>query len=280
MKRIFSKYLYNKIRAKAQLRKLIMHKDPEVFGCIHIETHSLCNRKCRYCPVTYYPREKLEMPQEVFYKIIDQLAERNYKKMIGLYWYNEPMMDKRLPEFIRYARNKCPESHIFFASNGDLLDMDIFKKLIKAGLSRIYITQYDKEMAENLSKLLSGLDETDRKYIYITKLRYVYNRTGALKELQIQKPLKLKCKRPFFEMRIDAEGKVLLCCNDYFRKEIMGDVTKENVFDIWTKSRFKEIRAELKKGNRRKIGICSRCDFPFEKYPWLIIRRHKHKLLY
>ena len=252
---------------KVQVYNFLMYRDIEIFGNIAIETHSICNRRCKNCPVTFYPRKKLEMPETIFHRIIDQLAERNYKGAIGLHWYNEPLLDKRLSHFISYADNKCPESWIYFASNGDLLDIKTFRMLIKSGLSHITITQYDRDLRLNLRTLIDNLNETEKKYITIFKFgEYICNRGGSLRELQLFKPQDLKCSRPDIQMVVNAEGKVILCCNDYFGEEIMGDAVNENVFDIWKKERFMKIRTELRRGNRKNIDICSKCDFVFEKY--------------
>jgi len=144
--------------------------------------------------------------------------------------------------------------------------MKIFKAAIKAGLNRIVIAEYIEGLSYNLREFLNSLDETDKQIFYIFKLRHFKNRAGALKGLRIKKPLKRGCSRPYFQMVVNAEGKVVLCCNDYFGKEVMGDVSKENIFDIWRKQRFKQVRAELRKGNRKNIELCSQCDLGFAGY--------------
>lgn len=251
---------------KFQIYNFITYRNTVVFGNIGIETQSSCNRQCKNCPVAYYPRKMVKMPESMFKSIIDQLAEKNYKGEISLHWYNEPLLDRRLPQLIHYAHCKCPESYIYFASNGDLLDMETFKAVIGAGLRRIEIAEYGEGLSYDLREFLNSLDEVEKKFLHIFKLNNFYNRAGALEELRIQKSLTLRCARPEFQMIVNAEGKVVLCCNDYFGKEIMGDVAKENIFDIWRKSRFKQIRAELRKGNRKNIDLCSQCDLGFDGY--------------
>lgn len=246
-----------------QINNFITYGNNEVFRNICIETSSLCNRKCNYCPVAYYPRQKIDMPEIVFFRIINQLAEKKYRGMIGLHWYNEPLLDKRLFKFIEYARSRCPKSHIYFATNGDFLDINTFKALIKAGINHITISLHKEDFSDDLHKFLDSLDKKDKKYIHINPLGYICNRAGALRELEILKPIKLKCRKPDLQMVVTAEGKVVLCCNDYFGKEVIGDATCENVFDIWSKSRFREIRKELRRGDRNNIDICSKCDIVY-----------------
>lgn len=245
------------------------YHDPFIFTNVIIDISTICNRKCRYCPMAYYPRKHIKMQDALFYKIIDQLAGINYKDeiKIGGGW-SEPLLDERLPQFIRYARARCPESFIYTGSNGDFLNIFIFKKLIEAGLSYIQVSGYDQELKPDLQKLSDSLGPDNKKRIKIQKFRpeRADNRAGALKELEIKKPLKMKCSRPDYQMFINAEGKVVLCCNDYFEAEIMGDANKESIFAIWHNNRFAKIRTDLRKGKRENVEICSKCNYSRPHY--------------
>jgi len=80
------------------LRNLWFYGQADVFGNIGIETFSPCNRKCGFCPVGLGKREVDKMPEALFERIIDPLAARGYRGEIGLHFYNEPLLDPRLPE--------------------------------------------------------------------------------------------------------------------------------------------------------------------------------------
>ena len=64
---------------------------------VALETHTVCNQACSFCPVAYAPRDPHYMPDELFERIADQLAEyRATLEAIFLMSYNEPTIDKRL----------------------------------------------------------------------------------------------------------------------------------------------------------------------------------------
>ena len=104
----------------------------ELFNHIEVETINRCNGVCSFCPIntTRDPREKRIMSQELFEDIIDQLAEMQYGGKIALFSNNEPMLDERIIDFYKYTREKLPNAWIFMFTNGTLLTLDKFKKLI------------------------------------------------------------------------------------------------------------------------------------------------------
>ncbi len=69
---------------------------------VSIETHTVCNQKCYFCPVAYDPRKPYFMPTELFDDILVQLSR--YKETIDgvkLINYNEPTLDKRFIDQVR-----------------------------------------------------------------------------------------------------------------------------------------------------------------------------------
>lgn len=73
---------------------------------VSIETHTVCNQKCYFCPVAYDPREPYFMPTELFEEILRQLsAYRETIDGVKLINYNEPTLDKRFVEQVRSIKN-------------------------------------------------------------------------------------------------------------------------------------------------------------------------------
>ena len=48
------------------------------------------------------------MDEKLYYKIIDELAELNYRGRVSPYLMNESLLDSRLEKFITYTREKLP----------------------------------------------------------------------------------------------------------------------------------------------------------------------------
>lgn len=248
---------------------LMRYGQTEVFTNIAIETYSPCNRKCNFCPVGHERRPVMKMPEELFQRIIDQLAERNYTGEIALHFYNEPTLDKRLGSFIRYAHERCPKSFIYFASNGHLLTLKKFRSYVRDGLSEVSLTQYDRDPAPPLRKFLELATNQDREHFSFRQVdenSLWSNRAGHVPGNGISSPIRQRCQRPEWQLVVNAAGKVAQCCCDYRPSAGLGDVASENVFEIWRGNQFRSIRAELRKGNRATLALCRYCDWPEEVF--------------
>lgn len=81
------------------------------------------------------------MPFDLYKKVIDDCREFPDKiKTLRLYKEGEPLINPKLPEMIAYARDSGKFASIDFTTNGTLLNPDINRKLVGAGLSRINIS--------------------------------------------------------------------------------------------------------------------------------------------
>lgn len=69
---------------------------------VSIETHTVCNQKCYFCPVAYDPRKPYFMPTERFEDVVRQLTSyRSTLDGVKLINYNEPTLDKRFVDQVR-----------------------------------------------------------------------------------------------------------------------------------------------------------------------------------
>ncbi|MEM3394010.1 MAG: SPASM domain-containing protein [Candidatus Methanomethylicia archaeon] len=106
---------------------------------VKIENTNLCNAKCLYCPHKYLKRKKGFMKKELFKKIVDECV--NWKiKEIHLCNFGEPLLDKEIVDKIKYIKKFKIKTVIF--TNGSLLNKNISKKIMEAGLDELWIS-YD-----------------------------------------------------------------------------------------------------------------------------------------
>ena len=249
-------------RFKSKLNLVLMkyfNKHP--LTAIAIETNSACNRKCTWCPNSKAFRPKKFLDETFFYSIIDQLVEMKFRGKVTFNMYNEPLLDKRLPKFIKYTRDNLPSSFIYLNTNGDLLNLELWKFLRKEGLNYANISQYDGKYNKNIEKILENLDSKEKKHFHarIFNPLKINNRAGLVNTAS-KLPLKKFCARPFHQLCITYEGKVVLCCNDYFGQVEIGDVRTKSIKKIWENEIIERHRKELIKGNRVNIELCKTCD--------------------
>jgi GTP 3',8-cyclase len=227
-----------------------------------IEINSACNRKCVWCPNCNANRPQNKYLDDFqFYSIIDQMVEMEFRGKITFNLYNEPLLDKRLSKFIKYVREKLPFSFIYLNTNGDYLNLEFWSLLRKEGLDYANISQYDGRINENVKKILEHLDIDEKQHfaVRIFDPLKINNRAGLINSAS-KLPLKRFCNRPFYQLCITYEGKIVICCNDYFGQVEIGDFGTKTIKEIWANEIFVRYRKELKKGNRANLELCKTCD--------------------
>jgi len=265
-KKAKSFYYDSLIRTFYKLKYKSHYGTTDFFNRILLETTTYCNLRCKFCPNSKYPRGLLKnkklMPLKLFKKIVNELAEIDYNGVICLHFYGEPLTDKRLPNLVKYIREKLPKANIQLNSNGTLLTIPIYKKLFNAGINSMEISQYGDSMPENLKKIFAYLKTKPKKY---NKINYrvfndklgLSNRGGEIKLKRL--PDRPMCIYPEKEgMIIDYAGNAILCCQDYHSSIKFGNLKNEKLIDIWNKPVYKKLRKELKK-QIFKLPICKRC---------------------
>lgn len=229
-----------------------------LFISADIETYGYCNRTCEFCfnNPKFKQREKGVMPEEIWKRIIDELLQLKYKGRISPHFYGEPLLDKRLCDLVSYARKKCPSAYILIDTNGDLLDESLVKKLYSNGLNKLFVTSYDEEIPERLL----FLKNTYPALVHIRGVNdfHKVNRSGKIFGHKTKQ--KSICYNPSFQLIINWQGDVLLCCMDYYKEVSFGNVDMHGIRDIWFSEDFTRVRHFLRKGQREKITICTYCD--------------------
>jgi radical SAM protein with 4Fe4S-binding SPASM domain len=69
------------------------------------------------------------------------------------------------------------------------------------------------------------------------------------------------CQRFNSTITILADGRVALCCFDYEGTELLGDLKKQSIMEVWNGKKTNQIIRYLKNRNFEKLPLCSRCDF-------------------
>ena len=243
---------------------------------VELNPTELCNRTCVFCPrvdASIYPNRNLHLDLNLARKIATDLAERNYKGRISLSGFGEPMLAKNFLTLIRLLREILPDCIIDTNTNGDRLTSKKIRECFAAGLSFLYVNLYDgEEQLEKFHKMFAEAGFDRSRY----KLRahwvgsndtyglYLNNRSGMVQneEIGIQKlqtSLKRRCYYPFHRLKIDWNGNVLLCSNDWGRKFIAGNVKNENLWDIWMSEKMWIARRKLAMSDR-SMDPCNGCD--------------------
>ena len=99
---------------------------------LQLETVTKCNAKCPFCPQNEIKRDPARMPDAMWKKIVDDT--RGWGVTYRPFLTNEPFVDKRQPEIVRYIKQNDPTARVEFNTNAELLSEDLGRELLEAGV--------------------------------------------------------------------------------------------------------------------------------------------------
>ena len=272
-------YLDKNIKRKSNIIRSSLQFFPEskipMPSLIEISDSGTCNRKCSFCPRSDdgYQDIKEFITTDLHTKLMNELSVLNYKGLIMYSGFNEPLLNKKIYENILQARTLVPESKIELITNGDVLNEKRLVKLFESGLSTILISVYDgpddvvkfQNMVDNV-----GLD----KERYVIRHRYlppekdfgitISNRGGQMKNasypiLPLNEKMSDPCNYPAYSFFLDYNGDVLMCSHDWGKKNILGNLNKNTLKEIWLSEISTSSRKKLISSNR-SLSPCNVCD--------------------
>ncbi len=245
------------------LRNLYHYRQRYFFSTIEIETINYCTRRCPWCPMSQYEREKKHMDPSLYRKIIDELSAMRFRGWIDLFLYSEPLLDPNLSEWIRYAKQRCPHALVRIDTNGDPLTLEKLRELLTDGLDSCLINQYGAKVTPRVQQILDALNPSERSRVHL-KIRHDHelgnNRGGLLDHIEKVDTLSLPCVNPQVQFVIDVDGNAVLCCDDFLSQVVFGNVRNERILDIWNKPDYHCARQALARGNRNINDLCRKCN--------------------
>ena len=129
------------------------NSNPLKLLCVDIETAAICDLACPFCYRQYEVTPDKVMEYEVGLQIIDQAAALDVPS-IKFNWRGEPLLHKKLPELIKYAKSQGILETII-NTNATRLDKELAEKLIDAGLD-VLIFSFDGGTKETYESMRPG----------------------------------------------------------------------------------------------------------------------------
>jgi radical SAM protein with 4Fe4S-binding SPASM domain len=68
------------------------------------------------------------------------------------------------------------------------------------------------------------------------------------------------CHKPFSQMNILFNGDVIICCEDWNRTTVVGNVTTQSLREIWNSKKMNEIRRLLLRKRYEQLDSCRECS--------------------
>lgn len=70
------------------------------------------------------------------------------------------------------------------------------------------------------------------------------------------------CPYPFYSLIINSDGEVTVCCADWKRKLVVGDLKKETLKEIWNGERLRNFWIKMLQGEKNRFEMCKKCLLP------------------
>lgn len=245
-------------------------KQVPIFRSLELETRTRCNSSCSFCAASILTdqRPDVYMPEALYDKIIAELVALDYDGAIKFFVNNEPLLDKRTPEFIRRAKANLPKVKTEVHTNGLKLNPKSGRELLEAGLDLLYINNYsqDGEMHKGVKAFLDEVapEFPNTEIVFHLRLldEQLLNRGGTAPNGRVlSEPLPLPCILPFDEMVVTADGRVTICCQDHYFESAVGNLNNSSLHDVWYGAGFSKLRSDLLRSDRSGNKFCSSCDF-------------------
>jgi radical SAM protein with 4Fe4S-binding SPASM domain len=240
-----------------------------------------------------------KLTEESFLKILEELKLYE-PKIVAPYLNNEPLMDKDIIIRLWQIRKILPKTFIDLATNGSLLNRELSIKLIEKELRideiKINIPSTDPEKY----KKITGLDykktlDNIRNFINLIKNKgfngiyriVIVSATESKEEINFWRKEGIEAKiykkisrggiidtgmlvkeeingckynREKEWVHILSNGQVVLCCMDWNRQYILGDINEQSISEIWNSKKYSELRIKIQKSVHTDF-ICNNCEW-------------------
>lgn len=235
---------------------------------VQVSITDKCNRKCSFCPhhdPKVFPNRGVFMDTKTARKLATELEDHNYKGLVSISGYGEPTLHPNLFQIIVEFTKRNLKTRLI--TNGDLLytnrvNVNIIDNLRLYGIK---IDSYDGIEQHTLYQKYFGIKLKKTPYIIANnyddgrRIPGQTNRAGLM--WQPIKILDMKCELPEKELMVDWNGDLIICCNDWIRKQTYGNVNENTLSELWHNHvELNKHRKLLSKGKRCDIEACSNCD--------------------
>jgi len=239
--------------------------------------------------------EPVFMERATWKKIID--SSRGLGVTYRPYLFSEPLLDKRMPEIIRYIK-KDPTAKVELRTNASLLTPLLSEELIalhvdafcfqfsedclggfkrqsdvsctQAGIHVGYFLGRLRESGKNIAvqiELQSNKVRQDQ-FVAIKKFCEQY---GSQIQVRFASEgyfpwrqdgavaVSKPCQRMAEQITFFVDGTASLCSLDVEGRQLVGDIHERGVVDIWNGEEINRCRQLLATGQRRELALCRGC---------------------
>lgn len=252
---------------------------------VAIETQTVCNATCTFCPYTTLDRRGNKMDDSLLYGLIEQMSEFQLPFFFSPFKLSDPLLDVRLEKLLQRFARDCPVGAVRIFTNGSALTPRRIAELTALPKVELWISlnefdpdKYRTTMGLDYARTLRNIDRLYQAEfphpVAISKVgqdpafrRFCANRWPGFKVVTIKRDGWLgkvdpensdvpgtPCGR-WWEMSIMSDGTASLCCMDSDGEHAIGNVSDTPLVDVYNAWDYRRGR------DRADISPCNRCTY-------------------
>lgn len=249
---------------------------------IRIETSTLCNFRCKFCPhsTKSFTRKKQIMSNDLFNQIVRKTqSEVPFITEVTVSGFGEAFLDKEIIQKISFAKFMGYNIHVL--TNGSLLTENLIDKLLD------YVSDIRISLHTTVEKHYNSITKTSNKLNHVLNMiQYISNHPkkensrlivtsdviddnandvdkfikdveNIVDLIEVWKPhnwvawgdyrkgpvIKPSCGRPWNSpIQVQVDGTVNMCCFDFDGKLLIGDLKSQTFEEIFSSPEIENIR--------------------------------------
>lgn len=151
---------------------------------------------------------------------------------------------ENIADLYQRSRNKC---EIYIKT----VDAAVDTKEKEVQFYALFENICDQICVDNIIPLWSDFEELSQRF----DIKHTGLHNQSVKKLNV-------CPYSLYSCVISPDGDVTACCADWERKFVIGNIQREDFWDIWNGSRMREFWIQQLEGRRFENELCSRCLLP------------------
>lgn len=232
---------------------------------ILIGMSNICNYSDRHprCPISEM-KEKTTLPFNIIEKLILELKELKFRKILWPFFYSEPLIDPRLFSVMELIKTNLPKARIQMYTNGFMMNKNLLLDLKKFQIRRIIFSTYNEIDHKRFTDLIIWAESIKFPIALRIAKRYPMDKRMNDKLINCwyeRAPIKLdrSCAAPLSYITINEKGEVVICCHDYRAMHVLGNIKDNTLKEILLSDKVIDTYVSLINKERSKFFLCERC---------------------
>lgn len=248
---------------------------------IELNIIDACNSRCGFCPRSVIFSTGKVLSFSLLNDILSQIKEAQKQKrivttpIIIIGFFGEPLLDKEVVGKIEYIKDSL-DCILEIYTNGLLLNKFSNKELEKIDLINISnygdtALQFNEATGLSISfdqfdEMKKRIDELPNKRIWEAwregELFDFSSRAGLVKGVCIKNEIAgCNWSRDSKYLHIMENGDLILCCQDWKRETVYGNIKEKTISNILKSHRRKDLVDKVNGKKSDLLFICKRCQF-------------------